>query len=113
MTPLSSSISRARRKGDSPRAIGWFSDVRPREALVLNVLATVLLLLLAAAPLAVLGGWLAGRRNPQLGSLVRAGGSDAWWRETMPWPTGVQEEDDVHWNFGPAETAGDRSPDEV
>ena len=26
----------------------------------------------------------------------------------MPWPHGVQEDDDVHWNFGPPEQSADR-----
>jgi hypothetical protein len=40
-----------------------------------------------------------------VGTLVRVGGSsDDWWRETLPWPPGVQEDDEVHWNFA--------SPDE-
>ena len=61
-----------------------------------------MLLAVAAAPLAMLGGWLASRDR----SVAAPYGSnigDAWWRHTMPWPHGVQEDDDVHWNFGGAD----------
>jgi hypothetical protein len=82
-----------------------------REARLMNLISTLLLVGVAAAPLAVLGAWIAGRREPRLGSLVHVGGSDGWWRQAMPWPQGVQEDDDVHWNFGPAE--GPKEPDAV
>ena len=73
----------------------------------MNLISALLLLGVAAAPLAVLGAWLAGRRDPRQGSLVQVGGSDGWWRQTMPWPHGVQEDDEVHWNFGSREEPGD------
>jgi hypothetical protein len=69
----------------------------------MNLISALLLIALAAAPVAVLGAWLAARREPRLDSLVQAGGSDGWWRQAMPWPRGVQEDDEVHWNFGPPE----------
>jgi hypothetical protein len=69
----------------------------------MNLISALLLLALAAAPVAVLGAWLAARRDPRSSSLVQAGGSEAWWRQAMPWPHGVQEDDEVHWNFGPPE----------
>jgi hypothetical protein len=58
----------------------------------------------AAVPLAVLSGWLIGPGQRPLGALIH--GRDAWWRSTMPWPQGVQEEYDVRW--GVPET--DQSP---
>jgi hypothetical protein len=69
----------------------------------MNMISALLLVALAAAPLAVLGAWIAGRREPRLGSLVQVGGREGWWRQTMPWPHGVQEDDEVHWNFGRAD----------
>jgi hypothetical protein len=69
----------------------------------MNLISALLLLALAAAPLALLGAWFAGRRDVRSGTLVPVGGSDSWWRDAMPWPTGVQEDDEVHWNFGPPE----------
>jgi hypothetical protein len=68
-----------------------------------NLLYALVLLVVAVAPLAVLGAWFAGRRDPRAGSLVQVGGAEGWWRQTLPWPHGVQEDDEVHWNFGPAE----------
>jgi hypothetical protein len=59
---------------------------------------TVVLLGVAAAPLALLGGWMVSRDRsvaPPVGATA-----DSWWREAMPWPHGVQEDDDVHFNFG-------------
>jgi hypothetical protein len=64
-----------------------------------DLITALLLLSVAAAPLALLSGWLAGRGSRPLGSLVNAGDSDTWWRSTMPWPRGVQEEDDLTWSF--------------
>jgi hypothetical protein len=73
----------------------------------MNLISALLLLAAAAAPLAVLGAWLAARRDPGTSSLIQVGGTDGWWREAMPWPHGVQEDDDVHWNFGPPEQPDD------
>jgi hypothetical protein len=109
MTPLSSSRDRGTllvAKGDSPAAVGWFSDVR-LEGGPLNLISALLLLALAAAPLAILAGWLAARRESRVDSLVRIGGSDSWWRDAMPWPPGVQEDDEVHFNFGSREPPDD------
>jgi hypothetical protein len=77
----------------------------------MNLISALLLLAAAAAPLALLGAWLAARRDPRVGSLVHVGGTDGWWRQAMPWPHGVQEEDDVHWNFGPPEGSAGGRPD--
>jgi hypothetical protein len=76
----------------------------------MNLISALLLLALAAAPLAILGGWVAARRESRVGSLVQIGGTDGWWRAAMPWPPGVQEDDEVHWNFGPPERS-DPHPD--
>jgi hypothetical protein len=64
----------------------------------MDIGTTVVLLGVAAAPLALLGGWIASRDRsvaPPVGATT-----DSWWREAMPWPHGVQEDDDVHFNFG-------------
>jgi hypothetical protein len=76
----------------------------------MNLLFALLLLAAAAAPLAVLGAWFAARGNPRTGSLVHVGGSEGWWRQALPWPRGVQEDDEVHWNFGPPQQP-DEAPD--
>jgi hypothetical protein len=73
----------------------------------MNLISALLLIAAAAAPLAVLGAWLAARRDARAGTLIQAGGTDGWWRQAMPWPHGVQEDDDVHWNFGPPEQPAD------
>jgi hypothetical protein len=65
----------------------------------MNLILALALLSLAAAPLALLLGWLDRRGSRQLGSLVNRGDSEGWWRATMPWPHGVQEEDEVTWSF--------------
>jgi hypothetical protein len=64
-----------------------------------DLILALALLSLAVAPVALLSGWLAGRGSRPLGALVNAGGSEGWWRLTMPWPRGVQEEDDLTWTF--------------
>ena len=66
----------------------------------MEIILTVLLLGFAAAPIALVGGWLAGRGHGRLGALVSGPGGDGWWQSTMPWPHGVQEDDDFKWNFG-------------
>jgi hypothetical protein len=73
----------------------------------MNLISALLLLAAAAAPLAVLGAWLAARRDARVATLVQVGGTEGWWRQAMPWPRGVQEDDDVHWNFGPPEQSAD------
>ena len=65
----------------------------------MNLVLALVALSLAAAPLALLLGWLDRRGSRQLGSLVNGGDSEGWWRATMPWPRGVQEEDEVTWSF--------------
>jgi hypothetical protein len=64
----------------------------------MELASTIALLALAAAPLAILGGWLASRNQSVAAPL--GSGSDGWWRQAMPWPHGVQEDDEVHWDFG-------------
>jgi hypothetical protein len=66
----------------------------------MEIIFAILLLGFAAAPIALVGGWLAGRGHGRLGALVIGPGGDGWWRSTMPWPKGVQEDDDFKWNFG-------------
>lgn len=65
----------------------------------MDLITALLVLSVAAAPLALLSGWLAGRGSRPLGSLINGGDSETWWRSTMPWPRGVQEEDDFTWTF--------------
>ncbi|TMD28341.1 MAG: hypothetical protein E6I94_08520 [Chloroflexi bacterium] len=65
----------------------------------MDLIGTVLILIGAGAPLAILLAWLATRGLPGLGLLVGIGQADAWWRSSMPWPTGIQEDDDVRWHF--------------
>ena len=77
----------------------------------MNLISALLLLAAAAAPLAVLGAWLAARRDARVATLVQVGGTEGWWRQAMPWPRGVQEDDDVHWNFGPPEQPADGEAD--
>lgn len=75
----------------------------------MDLIAALLLLSVAAAPLALLSGWLASRGSRPLGSLVNAGDSDTWWRSTMPWPRGVQEEDDLPWSFRDTQPTANQS----
>lgn len=64
----------------------------------MDMISAIVLLSLAAVPLAVLAGWFVGPGYSGLGSLVNRGDSDAWWRATMPLPQGIQEEDQVGWH---------------
>jgi hypothetical protein len=71
----------------------------------METISTILLLGFAAAPIALVGGWLAGRGHGRLGALVTGPASDGWWRTAMPLPRGVQEDDDFKWNFGDRDQA--------
>jgi hypothetical protein len=51
---------------------------------------------LAVLPVAALSGWLVGPGQRSLGPLIQ--GHESWWRSTMPWPRGIQEEDGVAWH---------------
>jgi hypothetical protein len=75
------------------------SERSPLRSPPVDLIFALVLLSVAVAPLALLSGWLAGRGSRPLGALVNSSGSEAWWRSTMPWPRGVQEEDDVTWSF--------------
>ena len=66
----------------------------------MELIPTILLLGVAATPIALAGGWLAGRGHGRLGTLVSGPSASGWWQTTMPWPHGVQEDDDFKWNFG-------------
>ena len=66
----------------------------------MEMISVIVWLSLAAVPLAVLSGWLAGVGNRPLTALVL--GRDAWRRSETAWPHGVQEEDEVSWRFGEA-----------
>src|SRR5438093_6164123 len=72
-----------------------------------DLLAALLILIGAGAPLAILLAWLATRGLPGLGLLVGIGQANVWWRRTMPWPEGIQEDDDVHWHFDSRREAHD------
>jgi len=63
------------------------------------------LLIALALPLAVLAGWFLADGHGGLASLVDHGGSTGWWKATMPWPQGVQEEDGVTWHVRGADEA--------
>jgi len=84
----------------------------------MDVMLTIVLLSIAAAPLALLSGWFDRRGSQPLGALVNGRDSDGWWRATMPWPEGVQEDDDMTWNFrdnrqpAPSSSRTWRGPDE-
>jgi hypothetical protein len=71
----------------------------------MDTLSAMVALGLVAAPLALLARWFVDRGYRGLGTLVNQGDSAAWWRATMPWPQGVQEEDGVAWHI--------RDPDPV
>jgi hypothetical protein len=64
-----------------------------------DLIFALVLLGLAATPLALLSAWLATRGSRPLGSLINGGDNQTWWRSTMPWPVGVQEEDGLTWSF--------------
>jgi len=77
----------------------------------MELIPTILLLGVAATPIALVGGWLAGRGHGRLGTLVSGPSSGTgWWQATMPWPHGVQEDDDFKWNFGDREGPIAESP---
>jgi hypothetical protein len=65
----------------------------------MDLISAILMLSLLAAVLAPLAGWWVRRGYDGIGSLVNPGDSGDWWRATMPWPRGVQEEDGVAWHI--------------
>ncbi len=71
----------------------------------MDMVAAIALLSVLGLPLGLLARWFVDRGHEDLGVLISGGDSDAWWQATLPWPRGVQEEDDVHWQWsdpGPA-----------
>ncbi len=75
----------------------------------MNLILALVLLGLAATPLAILLGWLDRRGSRPLGALVHGRDSEGWWRATMPWPRGVQEDDEVTWKFRESQQPTGRS----
>jgi hypothetical protein len=63
----------------------------------MDVISVIAWLSIAAIPIAVLSGWLAGAGNRPLTALVM--GRDGWRRSETAWPHGVQEDDEVTWQF--------------
>jgi hypothetical protein len=76
----------------------------------MEIISTILVLAAAAAPIALVGGWLAGRGHGRLGALVSGPAGGGWWQTTMPLPHGVQEDDDFKWNFGDREPIAEPEP---
>jgi hypothetical protein len=66
----------------------------------MDIVSVIVWVGLAALPLAVLSGWLAGAGSQPLTALVL--GREAWRRSATAWPLGVQEDDEVTWRFGDA-----------
>lgn len=79
----------------------------------MNLILAIVLLGLAATPLAILLGWLDRRGSRPLGALLHGRDSEAWWRATMPWPRGVQEDDEVTWKFRESQPPAGRATDEA
>ena len=84
----------------------------------MNLISAIVLLSVLGVVLAPAAGWFVRSGYVGLGSFVNRGDSAAWWRATMPWPQGVQEEDGVRWHFrdpdeGPGSSAGWPEPREV
>jgi hypothetical protein len=83
----------------------------------MDIISLIAILAVMAAPLALLAGWLVRDGYRGLGAFVDRGEPDAFWRATMPWPRGVQEEDGVTWRIPDPEAAnaagapGKRDPD--
>ncbi len=63
----------------------------------MDLISVIVWIGLAAVPIAVLSGWLAGAGNRPLTALVL--GREGWRRSETAWPHGVQEDDDVTWQF--------------
>jgi hypothetical protein len=76
----------------------------------MELIAAILSLGIVAAPLALLGAWLAASTQRGLGTVVPKAG-EGWWRAALPWPQGVQEEDGPGWSVASAPTAGAEAPE--
>jgi len=66
----------------------------------MEAITAVVLLAVAAMPVALVANWFLQSGTQGLGSAVNRGDKDAWWRASMPWPRGVQEEDGLTWHLG-------------
>ena len=44
-------------------------------------------------------GWFVARGYNAYAALIHGRDDGAFYRSTMPWPIGVQEEDEVHWHI--------------
>ena len=73
----------------------------------MDAISAIVLLALVAMPIALLSGWFVDGGYGGLGSVVNRGDTGSWWRSTMPWPEGVQEDDELAWHVHEPEPAGD------
>jgi hypothetical protein len=67
----------------------------------MDSVSAIVLLTAAAVPVALVASWFVKSGGDALGSAVHRGDADAWWRTSMPWPHGVQEEDGLPWHLDP------------
>ena len=71
-------------------------------------LLLLVVILLAVAPLALLGGWFAGRGYSELGASIHGADDGSWQRWQMAWPRGVQEEEPARWGTSSAAEHAER-----
>ena len=61
-------------------------------------LVTIVVVLGGVSIFTGLAAWLVRAGYGQLGGLAHGKDDAAWWRSSLPWPDGVQEDDEIAWH---------------
>jgi hypothetical protein len=60
--------------------------------------ATIVVVLAGFGGFAMLAAWFVRVGYGQFGAFAQGRDDASWWRSNLPWPRGVQEDDDIAWH---------------
>lgn len=61
-------------------------------------IVTISVVLAGLSAFAMLSAWFVRTGYGQFGAFAHGRDDATWWRSSMPWPHGVQEEDEIGWH---------------
>ena len=73
-------------------------------------IVTIFVVLAGLSAFAMLSAWFVRTGYGQFGGFARGRDDATWWRSSMPWPRGVQEDDDIGWHVPRPPGAVEQSP---
>ncbi len=67
--------------------------------MAVNGVIELMVVIVACGGIGAMLGWFVSRGYRAFGAIIRGQDDAAFYQEMMPWPHGVQEEDEVHWQI--------------